>query len=109
MEERARLLREKGLCRVKFNPYVVVYTNPYGGKSKLRMDYLDSYTASYLQAVADDLKDSPLIEEMEARVEIILALANIKAVEEARRKKAYDDHCQKLSEYEARLRQENNL
>ena len=59
--------------------------------------------------VTDDLKDSPLIEEMEARVEILLALANMKVAEEARRKKTYDDHCQKLSEYEARLRQGNNL
>ena len=69
------------------------------------MDYLDSYVESYLQAAADDLKDSPLVEEMEARCEILLALANMKAAEEARRKKAYDNLY--LSEHESRLRQEN--
>ncbi|WOH14983.1 hypothetical protein DCAR_0934513 [Daucus carota subsp. sativus] len=55
------------------------------------------------------LKDSPLIEELEARVEILVALANIKAAEEAKRKKAYDEQFENFSEYGAKLRQENCL
>lgn len=109
MGEKTRILRKNGMCRVKFYTYVVEFKNPYTGKRELRMNHLDSYMESYLQTSADDLKDSPLIEELEARVEILVALANIKAAEEAKRKKAYDEQFENFSEYGAKLRQENCL
>ncbi|KAK1394699.1 hypothetical protein POM88_013755 [Heracleum sosnowskyi] len=91
MEERAKELRKKGLCRVKQNPYTVEYKNHYGGISKIRMEFIHSYVESALRTAAEDLKDSPLIEELIARDEILLAISEIKKNEEIRKKKVYDD------------------
>ncbi|KAK1373597.1 hypothetical protein POM88_029790 [Heracleum sosnowskyi] len=101
MEERAKELRKKGLCRVKQNPYTVEYKNHYGGISKIRMEFIHSYVESALRTAAEDLKDSPLIEELIARDEILLAISEIKKNEEIRKKKVCDDFLEKQLETEA--------
>ncbi|KAK1394471.1 hypothetical protein POM88_013527 [Heracleum sosnowskyi] len=101
IEERARELRKKGLCRVKQNPYTVEYKNHYGGKSKIRMEFIHSYVESALRTAAEDLKDSPFIEEMTARDDILMAISEIKKNEEMRKKKIYDDFLEKQLETEA--------
>ncbi|KAK1403753.1 hypothetical protein POM88_003358 [Heracleum sosnowskyi] len=101
MDDRAKELRKKGLCRVKQNPYTVEYKNLYGGKSKIRMEFIHSYVESALRTAAEDLKDSPLIEEMIARDEILMAISEIKKNEEIRKKKVYDDFLEKQLETEA--------
>jgi hypothetical protein len=98
MEERAKELRRKGLCRVKQNPYIVEYKNHYGGQSKIRMEFIHSYVETALRTAAEDLKDSPLIEEMTARDDILMAISEIKKNEEIRKKKVYDDFLEKQLE-----------
>ncbi|KAK1394321.1 hypothetical protein POM88_013377 [Heracleum sosnowskyi] len=95
MEEKAKELREKGLCRVKQNPYIVEYKNHYGGKSKIRMEFIDSYVESALRTADEDLEGSPLIEELIARDEILMAISDMKKNEEIRKKKVYDDFLEK--------------
>ncbi|KAK1355880.1 hypothetical protein POM88_049136 [Heracleum sosnowskyi] len=100
MEERAKELRQKGLCRVKQNPYIVEYKNSHGGQSKIRMEFLDSYVESALKAAIDDLEGSPLIEELIAREELQEAIIDLKRKEEIRKKKIYDDLLEKQLEAE---------
>ncbi|KAK1356457.1 hypothetical protein POM88_049713 [Heracleum sosnowskyi] len=100
MEERAKELRQKGLCRVKQNPYIVEYKNSNGGQSKIRMEFLDSYVESALKAAIDDLEGSPLIEELIAREELQEAIIDMKRREEIRKKKMYDDLLKKQLEAE---------
>ncbi|KAK1379255.1 hypothetical protein POM88_025999 [Heracleum sosnowskyi] len=101
MEKRAKELRQKGMCRVKQNPYIVEYKNSHGGQSKIRMEFLDSYVESALKAAIDDLKGSPLIEELIAREELQEAIIDMKRKEEIRKKKIYDDLLEKQLEAEA--------
>ncbi|KAK1360051.1 hypothetical protein POM88_044525 [Heracleum sosnowskyi] len=101
MEERAKELRQKGMCRVKQNPYIVEYKNSHGGQSKIRMEFLDSYVESALKAAIDDLEGSPLIEELIAREELQEAIIDMKRKEEIRKKKIYDDLLEKQLEAEA--------
>ena len=92
MEIKAQELRDKGLCRVKYDPYLVEYQTLSGRNVKIRMDYLDSYPELTLRLVVDQLRDSPLLEEMEAMHEILFAISeNAKREQERKDKRAADN------------------
>lgn len=73
MEAKVDELRAMGLCRVKFNPYIIEYKK-YGRNVKIRMDYICSYSEKQLNEVLKDLSGSPLIEELTVMEDIILAM-----------------------------------
>ena len=92
MEIKAQELRDKGLCRVKYDPYLVEYQTLNGSYVKIRMDYLDSYPELTLRLVVDQLRDSPLLEEMEAMHEILFAISeNARREQERKNKRAADN------------------
>ena len=92
LEIEAQRLRDQGLCRVKFNPYLIEYKSATGRNIKIRMDYLNSYPEKTLEIAADDLKDSPLIEEMEARLQILFFIEeNARVIQERKNMEAAEN------------------
>ena len=92
LEIEAQRLRDQGLCRVKFNPYLVEYKSATGRNIKIRMDYLNSYPEKTLKIVVDDLKDSPLIEEMEARMQLMFSIEeNLRMTQERKNREAAEN------------------
>ena len=56
------------------------------------MDYLNSYPEKTLKIAADDLKDSPLIEEMEARMQILFSIEeNARKTQERKNREATEN------------------
>ena len=56
------------------------------------MDYLNSYPEKTLKIAADDLKDSPLLEEMEARIQILISMEeNAKKAQERKDREAAEN------------------
>ena len=71
----AQKLRDQGKCRVRFNPHIIEYKSASTGRNiKIRMDYINSYPKKTLKIALDDLKDSPLLKEMEARIQILISM-----------------------------------
>ena len=85
-------MRDQGLCRVTFNPYLVEYKSATGRNIKIRMDYLNSYPEKTLKIAADDLESSPLIEEMEARMQILFLIEeNARMTQERKNREAAEN------------------
>lgn len=91
LEAEAEKLREKGLCRVQFDPYVVKYRRRNGDNVNIRMNLLKHYPDSILEPVVEDFKNSILIEELDAMAEIVQSMAENARREKEKRDKAYDD------------------
>ena len=89
----AQRLRDEGKCRVRFNPHIIEYKSASTGRNiKIRMDYINSYPEKTLNIPLDDLKDSPLIEEMEARVQILITMEeNAKKAQERKDKEVAEN------------------
>lgn len=90
IESKANEMRAKGLCRVKFNPYTVEYRKD-GKNIKIRMDYLNSYPEASLKVAIEDLAGSPLIEELCAREELMVAIEESARRTAERNQKRWDD------------------
>lgn len=89
IERRAHELRDKGLCKVKFDPYRVEYKTLTRRHVKIRMDLLNSNPDMVLKLLVQDLKGSPLIEECIAMEEIEMAIiANAKKDQEMKDRRA---------------------
>ena len=59
---------------------------------KIRMDHLDSYPEITLRLVVDQLRDSPLLEEMEAMHDILFSISeNARKEQERKNKRAADN------------------
>ena len=95
LEAKAEELRAKGLCRVKFNPYVVEYRRRNGDYIEIRMSLVNLYPSYILNQVLEDFKDSPMIEELNAMSDILDAMAENK-------KKAEEEEQKKRNEYLAK-------
>ena len=73
LDARAEELRAKGLCKVKFNPYVVEYMKG-NIPVKIRMEHLKYYPKAKLEEAIRELSGSILHEEITAMEEIINAM-----------------------------------
>lgn len=95
MEKKAQELREKGLCKVKYDRYIVHYKRSNGRIANIRMDYLNAYIEEMLRDVVKDLENSPLVEEMMAKMEILTAIDDNARMDKAAKKKKYDEFMDK--------------
>ena len=93
MEIEAQKLRDQGKCRVRFNPHIIQYKSASTGRNiKIRMDYLNSYPERTLKIALNDLKDSSLLEEMEARIQILISMEeNAKKAQERKDREAAEN------------------
>ena len=73
LDARAEELRARGLCKVKFNPYVVEYMKG-SIPVKIRMEHLKYYPKAKLEEAIRELSGSILHEEITAMEEIINAM-----------------------------------
>ena len=73
LDARAEELRTRGLCKVKFNPYVVEYMKGII-PVKIRMEHLKYYPKAKLEEAIRELSGSILHEEIIAMEEIINAM-----------------------------------
>ena len=92
LEVDSQKLRDQGKCRVRFNPHIIEYKSTSTGRNiKIRMDYLNSYPERILKIALDDLKDSPLLEKMEARIQILISMEeNAKKAQERKDREAVE-------------------
>jgi hypothetical protein len=102
MEAKAEELRKKGMCRVQFDPYVVKYRRRNGDNVFIRMNLAKQYPANKLRPILEDFKNSPLIEELSASVEIAQAMAEAERERAIYEKHEYDDCLDRAQEANAK-------
>ena len=73
LDARAKELRARGLCRVKYNPYIVEYKKC-NITVKIRMEHLQYYLKAKLEEAIRELSGSILYEEITTMEEIINAM-----------------------------------
>ena len=73
LDARVEELRARGLCRVKYNPYIVEYKKD-NITVKIRMEHLQYYPKAKLEEAIRELSGSILYEEITAMEEIINAM-----------------------------------
>lgn len=98
LEKKVDELKRNGQCKVKFNPYIVEIKSRVGSNTRVKMDYLSSYSEIVLIKVTTQLENSIIKEELEVRVNILSAmLENHRKVKEEK-EKYYKKYVAKLHE-----------